>query len=120
MEAIKKTEDFLLMEKCFKELKEKTSITQNLDIISRVISRSFDLQITLSIVDNKTNQFFGMNIFPETSTMDTMITNILNEKTKVDIVIDLLDKGANPNICNFKGDSLISMYSLGELQWTQQ
>ena len=87
-----KSQDFLLIEKCFSAIKNKESNTVNLNHISAIIKRSFGLTCNLSIVINDTNQFFGMNIYPARDTITSMISSILSEKSHTDVVIELWNK----------------------------
>lgn len=54
-----KCDDLLLIDKCFMSIKNKVAVNENLKKISTILKRLFDLDCTLTIVDNKTNTFFG-------------------------------------------------------------
>lgn len=87
-----KPEDFKLLETLFKDIKSKRNIDFTLESIRRVIKRNFDIDMTFSIVDNKTNEFFGMCIYPDKSTIDRLIENIVTEANKIDEILDLWQK----------------------------
>jgi hypothetical protein len=95
MEINKKSQDFILMEKYFKDIKEKNNVEENLNNISRIISRNFDLELNLSIIDNDTNLFFGMNIYPEESVIDNLLKNILEEKSHLDNIMAIWNRNDN-------------------------
>jgi len=84
-----KSQDFLLIEKCFSAIKDKVDIINNLSKISTIIKRSFDLTFNISIVENDTNQFFGMNIYPTINTINLMIDAILTQKSHADVVVEI-------------------------------
>lgn len=92
MELNKKSPDLLFLEDCFKNIKTKSNVQGNIDSIVRVLKRLFDLKFNISIINNDGNQFFGMNIFPTTSTMDSIINSILNDKSKADTAVELWQK----------------------------
>ncbi len=89
MNIREKSQDFLLIEKCFTEIKNKENVNSNLAKITTVIKRSFDLVVNISIIENDTNQFFGMNIYPSVNTIDRMINEILNKKSRIESIIEL-------------------------------
>lgn len=78
----KKSQDMLLIEECVRHLKQREDIDGNLVRISRVLNRSFDLNFTISIVNNDTNEFFGMSIYPEENQIDKMVHAILYDKAR--------------------------------------
>ena len=84
-----KSQDFLLIEKCFSAIKDKVDIINNLSKISTIIKRSFDLTFNISIVENDTNQFFGMNIYPTINTINLTIDAILTQKSHADVVVEI-------------------------------
>lgn len=86
---IKKTDDFILIEQCFGEIKAKNNIDANIKRIERTLKRIFDLSFNISIVDNTTNAFFGMNIFPSVSTMDVLIESIVDKKSTTDEILKI-------------------------------
>lgn len=89
MEINKKSPDLLFLEECIKNIKTKSNVQGNIDSMARVLKRLFDLKFDISIVNNDGNKFFGMNIFPTRSTMDRIINSMLNNKSKVDTVIEM-------------------------------
>jgi hypothetical protein len=89
MELNKKSEDFIFIEKCFNDIKQKQDVQGNLSKIERAIQRNFDIHVSISIIDNNTNKFFGMNIFPRESTINHIIDCILQEKPHTDTVVEI-------------------------------
>lgn len=87
-----KSQDFLLIEKCFGGIKNKEDIANNLSKISTVIKRSFDLTFNMSIVENDTNHFFGMNIYPSKDTISEIVDVILNAKPHTEVIVELWRK----------------------------
>jgi len=84
-----KSEDFKYIEELFKNIKMKRNVDRSLEALSRVIKRNFDIELHISIVDNKTNEFFGMCIYPDKSTVDKLIENIVTEANKIDEILSL-------------------------------
>ena len=84
-----KSDNLILIEKCIGSIKAKDDIKSNLLKIERTLSREFDLNFNLSIVNNTTNTFFGMNIFPSVSTMDVMIESIIEKKSSTEEIVKL-------------------------------
>ena len=85
----KKTEDFLFLEKCCGEIKSKTKVDENLKRIERILKRIFDIDFKISISENNTKEFFGMNIYPDVSTIDLLVENILSEGSDTETVVKL-------------------------------
>ena len=58
----KKSPDLLLIEEAFTEIKSnpRDKHHQSLGVIKRVISRRYDLQVEINIVENSGLEFFGM------------------------------------------------------------
>lgn len=87
-----KSEDFRHIEKCFTEIKQKESVDSNLSRISTALNRMFDIKFNISIVENKTNRFFGMSIYPTKNIIDSMVNSIINEKSSESIIVELWQK----------------------------
>lgn len=86
---IKKTDDLLHIEQCFTQIKAKQDINGNLKRIERALNRLFDLKFELSVVENDTNSFFGMNIYPSVSTMDVLVESIINKESSTSEIIKI-------------------------------
>lgn len=86
---MEKSQDFILLEKCFTSIKSKDHVDENLARISTILKRSFDLTFEISIVDNDTHQFFGMSIYPSQSTIDSMIASMLSDKPRANYIVEL-------------------------------
>jgi hypothetical protein len=89
---VKKSPDMILLEECFRDIKMKHNIPASLERIQRIIKRNFDIDFTISIVDNDTNQFFGMSIYPSKNQIQMLIDNILNKKASSDVIVELWQK----------------------------
>lgn len=85
----RKSQDMLLLETAFASLKQKQDMERSMQTISRVISRRFDLNFTINLIQNKQNTFFGMSIIPAHSLMDTFLARIINEKAPQDTLNEL-------------------------------
>jgi len=84
-----KSDNLIFIEKCFGSIKNKDDVNGNLAKIERTLSREFDLNFNLSIVNNATNSFFGMNIFPSVSTMDILVESIIEKKSSTEEIVKL-------------------------------
>ena len=89
MSVVEKSPDMIALENCFKELKTKTNVTQNLQQIERIIKRNFDIDFTISIVNNTRGKFFGMTIYPQINYIEAMVANILESKSRMDTIVQL-------------------------------
>jgi hypothetical protein len=85
----KKPRDLLLIEQCFFSIKQKIDIHENINKIASVLKRFLDLNISLTIIDNDTNKFFGMNVYPDQTLIDQMIQTIMVQKPHTDIIVEL-------------------------------
>jgi predicted transcriptional regulator len=85
----KKSPDLLFIEKCFSAIKEKKDVIESTDAIKRTLKRMFDLNIDITLVNNTTNNFFGMVIYPSISSMDKVLDAIVKEKTTTDRILEL-------------------------------
>ena len=85
----KKTEDLLFIEKCFGEIKSKNNVNDNISKIERTLKRMFDIEFEISISQNDTHKFFGMNIYPQVSTMDAMVESILKDEADTETIVKL-------------------------------
>ena len=95
---INKCDDLLYIEKCFMSIKNKVAVNDNLNKIKLALKRLFDIDCTLHIVNNNTNTFFGMNVFPSISTMDLMVESIINKQSTMDDVLKIWEKNNEWNI----------------------
>lgn len=87
-----KSQDMLFIEKCFGFIKSKDDIKGNIEKIQRTLKREFDLTFNISIVNNTTSTFFGMNIYPSVSTMDVLVDSIVNKKTSSEEITEIWQK----------------------------
>lgn len=87
-----KSDDMLFIEKCFGYIKAKDDVKGNIEKIERTLKREFDLTFNISIVNNTTNSFFGMNIYPSVSTMDILVESIVSKKTSSEEITEIWQK----------------------------
>jgi len=83
------TNDLMSIDKCFFKIKNKENIDENLRKIEIILKRMFDMDFSVIIVNNTTNEFFGMSVYPDESTMDKLVENILSKKSSTDELVDL-------------------------------
>ena len=95
---ITKSDDLLHIEKCFMSIKNKVAVNNNLNKISLALKRLFNIDCQLNIVENNTNTFFGMNVFPSISTMDMMIESIIDKQSTMEDVLKIWEKNNDWNI----------------------
>lgn len=86
MENNKKSVDLLALERSFQHLKAKEDVDEKLAYIEKILSRRFDLNFKISIVENRTNEFFGMTIYPAESLIDTLVDSIVRKKDKLEVI----------------------------------
>jgi hypothetical protein len=72
-----KKESIMMIEECFRNIQQEKSIDKNLRLIESAIKREFDINIKVSIVDNK-QKFFGMCVYPSHEEIN-MLTKLLLE-----------------------------------------
>lgn len=95
MENNKKSVDLLALEQAFLRLKTKEDIEDNLAYIEKILSRKYDLNFKISIVENKTNEFFGMSIYPSESLIDTLVESIVKKKDRLEVIEKLWAENKN-------------------------
>lgn len=100
----KKSQDMLLLESYFADLKNHNNTSAALAGIKRVISRNFDITLNVDIVKNDTNKFFGMSIMPEADLMKQMIDSIIAQESKIQTTVKLWN---SCKVWNLEIDSLI-------------
>lgn len=87
-----KSKDMLFLEECIKNIKNKENVNSNLQNISRILSRNFDITFDIRIVENDTNKFFGMTIYPQVSELDTIVTALVNGSSSSETMVKLWQK----------------------------
>jgi len=88
----KKLDDLLNIDKCFMAIKNKVAVEENLNKISLILNRLYDIKCKICIVNNKNNTFFGMNVFPAVSTMDMMVESIVNNQSSMNDILKIWEK----------------------------
>lgn len=80
----KKNQDLIYMEECFKNIKSKNNVEENLQAIKRIISRQFDIEVGIGIVQNDSRPFFGMSIYPNQDVISMMVEDVLLDRSRVE------------------------------------
>jgi hypothetical protein len=70
-----KRESLIFVESCIRNIQHEKDINKNIRLIESAVKREFDIQLDISIIDNK-KTFFGMCIYPSPDEIDTL-TNML-------------------------------------------
>lgn len=81
---MEKSQEFLYMEEVFAAIKLKKNVNENLKTLSRICGRLFETNITFQIVENTSNNFFGMTVYPAEGMMDVFVDSVINKKSKRD------------------------------------
>lgn len=84
-----KPQDMQYMEELITSIKlngPKASHRSDLDSLTRALKRAFDLDVSLRIFENKTNEFVGMTIYPSKTTVDVLVTTLLKQTSRLDEV----------------------------------
>lgn len=72
------------IESYISQIQDNKNVDVNLKAIERTLERCFDSKFHLTIIPSKsfTSEFFGMNIYPDTSTIDMIVKKIMNDDVK--------------------------------------
>lgn len=91
---MKKSPDLTQIESSFSNIKRspKGHHRNDLDVIKRVISRRYDLQVNINIVENDGMQFFGMSIYPESDVIDKMVDSLVEGTDRLEVMEDIWAK----------------------------
>ena len=79
--AVKK-ESLLIIDECFRNIQHDKNIEKNLRMIESAIKREFDINIRISIIDNK-KQFFGMCVYPSPDEINKLTKLLLDTNAKM-------------------------------------
>ena len=83
-EEIVKNDELIFIERCITTIKENVSIEENIHKIENALERLFGINAHISIIDNNSGEFFGVNIFPNPSVIDEVVHKIVVEKCNTD------------------------------------
>lgn len=72
-----KKESLIFVESCIRNIQHEKEINKNIKLIENAIKREFDIQLEISIIDNK-KTFFGMCIYPSPEEMDVLTDILIN------------------------------------------
>lgn len=81
--------DLNQLEDLFTEIKAHRRVEYNISMMQKVLVRMFHEDFKISIVENKSRKFFGATVFPTESLCDKVISSILQDRSKLDTVIDV-------------------------------
>lgn len=87
-----KTQDMILLENAFKDIKSRNNVPGAIQSVRRIISRNFDIDFTINIVENDTRNFFGMSIYPSMDMVSQLVTSIMSEKRTTAQLVDMWQK----------------------------
>lgn len=79
---VMKKESLLIIEECFRNIQHEKSVEKNLRMIESAIKREFDVNIKISIINNK-RQFFGMCVYPSPDEINKLTTMLLETNVKM-------------------------------------
>lgn len=99
-----KSQDMLLLEESFKDLKTKNNTIAAIERIRRIVKRNFDIDFNINIINNDTNKFFGMTIYPDTNQLQLIIEEIVNKRSSSDTIVKLWQKN---KVWNLEIDSIL-------------
>ena len=80
---MKKNENMLFVEECIKNIQLEKDVKKNIKFIQNAVKRQYDIELDIRIVNNKSNQFFGMCVYPHLNEIEA-ITELLLQNGKVD------------------------------------
>ncbi len=67
------------IEKCFSDLKQNPKDKEPLQRIERSLKHKFGMEFSVTVVHNKTNEFFGMSVYPEVSMLDMLVAELIKD-----------------------------------------
>ena len=88
----------------FAELKSNPESKEALNKIRRYVYMVTGLEFNVSVVNNKTNKFFGMSIYPQENVVDKLIEEILSNKSSIKHIQEIWSE---QNKWNLEIDSLL-------------
>lgn len=80
-----KSQDFIYLEEAIHDLKQKGNEEQALRTIERILRRSFDLNFTIEVIENR-KSFFGMSIYPAYNVVEMIVSSIIDKAPEEKIV----------------------------------
>lgn len=81
-------EEFLQIMKCFSYIKSGESESSNLNRIESSLSRLFEINFHLSVIQNEHSDFFGLTIYPSIEVTDNIIKDILDTSVKTSTIVE--------------------------------
>lgn len=80
---MKKNENILFVEECMRNLQLEKDVNKNIKLIQNAIKRQYGIDLDIRIVNNKSNQFFGMCVYPHINEIEAM-TELIMQNGKID------------------------------------
>lgn len=77
-----KNENILFVEECIRNIQLEKNINKNITLIQNAIRREYGIDLDIRIVDNNSNQFFGMCIYPSINEIEKL-TELMIQNVKV-------------------------------------
>ena len=98
MKRIAKKSSMMFVEECFRNIQQEKEVSKNLRLIENAVKREFDIQLEISIMDNK-KQFFGMCVYPSPGEINKLTELLLSTNVKMADVekvhIEFMTKGVH-------------------------
>ena len=98
MKRIAKKSSMMFVEECFRNIQQEKEVSKNLRLIENAVKREFDIQLEISIMDNK-KQFFGMCVYPSPEEINKLTELLLATNVKMADVekvhIEFMTKGVH-------------------------
>ena len=96
MRIIEKKSSLIFIEECFRNIQQEKEVSKNLRLIENAIKREFDINIEMTIINNK-KQFFGMCVYPSPDEINRLTDMLLATNVKMADVekvhIEFMTKG---------------------------
>lgn len=79
-----KKASFGYIDECFRKVKFNKDVTQSLVSISNTIKREFGIDVSIEIIKNTSNVFFGMNIYPSFDDLRSIVADMMEDKIRLE------------------------------------
>ena len=77
-----KKASFQYIDDCFRNIKYGKDMTQSFVSIVNTLKREFNIKVSIDIVKNTSNVFFGMNIYPSINDLRRIADLMISDKTR--------------------------------------
>lgn len=86
--------ELLDIEECFEKIKMQRDVNGSLRQITRILVRMFQQDFEVVISDNKTNEFFGMAVYPSEETCEKLIDALVVEQSNIRSILTTWEKNS--------------------------